>query len=59
MEFEWDGQKAAKNLSKHGVTFGEAKTILMIRSILTFMIPIILMKRSVILSSENHDVVVC
>ena len=27
MEFEWDGQKAAKNLSKHGVTFDEAKTI--------------------------------
>ena len=27
MEFEWDGQKAVKNLSKHGVTFDEAKTI--------------------------------
>lgn len=27
MEFEWDAQKAAKNLSKHGVTFDEAKTI--------------------------------
>ena len=27
MEFEWDAQKAAKNFSKHGVTFDEAKTI--------------------------------
>ncbi|HET6616918.1 MAG TPA: BrnT family toxin [Gemmatimonadota bacterium] len=27
MEFEWDPQKAEKNLRKHGVTFTEAMTI--------------------------------
>lgn len=27
MKFEWDGNKAARNLSKHGVSFEEAKTV--------------------------------
>ena len=27
MEFEWDNQKAAANLKKHGVSFEEASTI--------------------------------
>ena len=27
MRFEWDKNKAAKNLSKHGVSFEEAKTV--------------------------------
>ena len=27
MKFEWDREKAASNLSKHGVSFGEAKTV--------------------------------
>ncbi len=27
MEFEWDPKKAAKNLRKHKVSFGEAATI--------------------------------
>ena len=27
MEFEWDGSKAAANLSRHGVSFDEAKTV--------------------------------
>ncbi|MEW6209919.1 MAG: BrnT family toxin [Acidobacteriota bacterium] len=27
MEFEWDEEKAAVNLSKHGVSFDEAKTV--------------------------------
>ncbi|NMG21157.1 BrnT family toxin [Brasilonema bromeliae] len=27
MKFEWDDNKAAKNLSKHGVSFEEAKTV--------------------------------
>ena len=27
MEFEWDPQKAAKNLSKHKVSFTEAATV--------------------------------
>lgn len=27
MEFEWDPDKAARNLSKHGVSFEEAKTV--------------------------------
>ena len=27
MEFEWDEEKAAANLMKHGVSFDEAKTI--------------------------------
>ncbi len=28
MEFEWDEEKAAANLAKHGVSFEEAKTVL-------------------------------
>ncbi len=27
VEFEWDENKAAANLSKHGVSFDEAKTV--------------------------------
>jgi len=27
MEFEWEEEKAAANLSKHGVAFDEAKTV--------------------------------
>jgi uncharacterized protein len=27
MRFEWDKNKAARNLSKHGVSFEEAKTV--------------------------------
>jgi len=27
MEFEWDKEKAAANLAKHGVSFEEAKTV--------------------------------
>jgi len=27
MQFKWDKNKAAKNLSKHGVSFEEAKTV--------------------------------
>jgi uncharacterized protein len=27
MNFEWDENKAARNLSKHGVSFEEAKTV--------------------------------
>ena len=27
MKFEWDEKKAAANLSKHGVSFDEAKTV--------------------------------
>ena len=27
MEFEWDEGKAERNLIKHGVSFGEAKTV--------------------------------
>lgn len=27
MEFKWDDSKAAANLSKHGVSFNEAKTV--------------------------------
>ncbi|MFZ1043798.1 MAG: BrnT family toxin [Anaerolineales bacterium] len=27
MNFEWDPQKADKNLSKHGVSFAEASTV--------------------------------
>lgn len=28
MEFEWDPDKAARNLAKHGVSFQEAATVL-------------------------------
>ncbi|MBD2296295.1 BrnT family toxin [Anabaena sphaerica FACHB-251] len=27
MKFEWDENKATKNLSKHGISFEEAKTV--------------------------------
>ena len=27
MEFEWDADKAARNLAKHGVTFADAMTV--------------------------------
>ena len=27
MQFEWDTEKASANLSKHGVSFDEAKTV--------------------------------
>lgn len=27
MNFEWDDEKAAKNLAKHGVSFDEAETV--------------------------------
>ena len=27
LEFEWDPEKAASNLSKHGVSFAEAQTV--------------------------------
>lgn len=27
MEFEWDAEKAARNLAKHGVSFTEAATV--------------------------------
>jgi uncharacterized DUF497 family protein len=27
MEFEWDKEKAAANLAKHGVSFDEARTV--------------------------------
>jgi hypothetical protein len=27
MEFEWDAEKAASNVAKHGVTFPEAMTV--------------------------------
>ncbi len=27
MEFEWDEEKAAANLAKHGVSFGEAASV--------------------------------
>jgi len=27
MEFEWDEEKAAANLAKHGVSFGEAMSV--------------------------------
>jgi len=27
MEFEWDSEKATANLSKHGVSFDEARTV--------------------------------
>ena len=27
MEFEWDTNKAASNINKHGISFGEAATV--------------------------------
>ena len=31
MQFEWDREKAKKNLKKHNVSFDEAVTVFMIR----------------------------
>jgi len=28
LSFDWDPEKAARNLAKHGVTFGEAANVL-------------------------------
>ncbi|MGD1904440.1 MAG: BrnT family toxin [Leptolyngbyaceae cyanobacterium] len=27
MEYQWDSSKAARNLSEHGISFDEAKTV--------------------------------
>jgi len=54
MQFEWDGNKAERNLSKHKVSFEEAKLFLMIRSMLTFTIQTILKMRSVTLSLDSQ-----
>jgi uncharacterized DUF497 family protein len=39
-KFEWDDQKAASNLSKHGVSFDEAVSVFGDRQALTFLTPI-------------------
>jgi uncharacterized DUF497 family protein len=39
MEFEWDPDKAARNVAKHGVAFGEAATIFGDPRALTFADP--------------------
>lgn len=39
MEFEWDPEKAAGNLTKHGVTFQEAATIFGSPSTMTYFDP--------------------
>jgi len=33
MQFEWDKEKAAHNLAKHGVSFDDASTVLGTRSL--------------------------
>lgn len=54
MQFEWNKEKAASNLTKHGVSFEEAKTFLMILSMLTSMIQTILRTRRVILLLDSQ-----
>ena len=39
MNFEWDSEKAARNLAKHGVSFAEAASVFMDVSGLTFFDP--------------------
>jgi uncharacterized DUF497 family protein len=39
MDFEWDADKAARNLSKHGVAFAEAATVFGDALALTFYDP--------------------
>ncbi|QLE55338.1 BrnT family toxin [Nostoc sp. TCL26-01] len=39
MQFEWDENKAEKNLAKHGVSFDEAKTVFNDPLFLTFADP--------------------
>jgi hypothetical protein len=50
MEFEWDPDKAAGNLRKHGVSFEEAATSFGNRSVLLFPIPITQRNKTAILS---------
>jgi uncharacterized DUF497 family protein len=37
VDYEWDDEKAESNLEKHGVSFDEAATVLVIHFILIFM----------------------
>jgi uncharacterized DUF497 family protein len=39
MEFEWDPEKAARNLAKHGVAFADAATVFGDPSAVTFADP--------------------
>ncbi len=39
MQFEWDENKAEKNLAKHGVAFDEAKTVFDDPLFITFIDP--------------------
>ena len=59
MEFEWDENKAAANLSKHGVAFDEAKLSLKMHFMLISTIPTTLMMSIGILSLDNQSSVVC
>ncbi|WP_413773920.1 BrnT family toxin [Nostoc sp. MG11] len=54
MKFEWDENKATKNLSKHRVSFEEAKTVFGDRSMLTSTIQTTQMMRSVTLLLESQ-----
>ena len=54
MEFEWDKNKAAYNLSKHSVHLMKRVLFLMIPSMLIFMIQTILMMNIGILLLDNQ-----
>jgi hypothetical protein len=53
MEFEWDDEKATGNLTKHGVSFDEAKLSSMTHFTLISMTPTIPLMSTVILSLES------
>jgi uncharacterized protein len=51
MEFEWDPRKAAKNISKHAVSFAEAATVFRDKLSVTFPDPDHLM------SEDRHIII--
>jgi len=55
MEFEWDKNKAAANLSKHDVSFDEAKTVFSDPLYVDFYDIFIQMKNTSTLSLDNHN----
>ncbi len=59
MEFEWDEEKAVANFAKHGVSFGEAKSVFDDPLYIDFYDPDHSLMNIAILLSVNPDKGVC
>ncbi len=59
MNFEWDPQKADKNLSKHGVSFAEASIVFGDELAITIPAPIIQLKKTVLSLLDGQATVGC